>query len=75
MTDVHLCNHLKMIIQIETCSGMCKKKFQEELIAYFPLKRQGPHRKRRANDSSFRVFVAGGTCIPSRCLTMLGSYT
>jgi hypothetical protein len=46
------------------------KKFWEELMAYFPLIRDGPYRKRRPQTIllMLRVFVATGTCIPSRCL-------
>jgi hypothetical protein len=42
----------------------------DELIAYFPLIRPGPHRKRL-----LQLFVAAGTCLPSRCLATIGGYT
>jgi hypothetical protein len=44
------------------------KKFWEELIAYFPLIRHGPHRKRRLQ----QFFVAAGKSLPSRCLATKG---
>jgi hypothetical protein len=40
------------------------KKFLEEEVAYFPVVRYGPHRKRRLQ----QFFVAAGTSLPSRCL-------
>jgi hypothetical protein len=39
-------------------------KFWEELIAYFPLKRHGSHRKRHHQ----QFFDAAGTCLLSHCL-------
>jgi hypothetical protein len=47
------------------------KKFWEELIAYFPLKRHGQHKKRRLQ----QFLVAAGTCLPSRCLLKIEGYT
>jgi hypothetical protein len=47
------------------------KKFREELIAYFPLIRHGPHRKRHLQ----QFLVAAGTCLSSRCLATIGGYT
>jgi hypothetical protein len=41
--------------------ALYNKKFWEELIAYFPLIRHGPHRERRLR----RFFIAGGACLPS----------
>jgi hypothetical protein len=48
--------------------GYYYKKFWEELTTYFPLIRHGPYRKRRFQ----RIFVAAGTCLPSRCLATIG---
>jgi hypothetical protein len=45
--------------------------FWEELIAYSPFIRHGPHRKRRLQ----QIFVAAGTCLLSHCLAMIGGYT
>jgi hypothetical protein len=47
------------------------KKFWEELIAYFPLIRHGPHRKRRLQ----QLFVAAETCSHSHCLAVIGVHT
>jgi hypothetical protein len=47
------------------------KKFWEKLIAYFPLIRYVPHRKRRFQ----KFFVSAGTCLSSRCLAAIGGYT
>jgi hypothetical protein len=47
------------------------KKFLEEIIAYFPLIRHGPHRKRRLQ----QFFVAAGTRLPSHCRLTIGGYT
>jgi hypothetical protein len=41
-----------------------RKKFVEELIAYFTLTRHGPHRKRRLQ----HALVAAGSYLPSRCV-------
>jgi hypothetical protein len=46
-----------------------KKKFWEEIIAYFPLIRHGPHRKRSRCLATIRGLL------PSRCLAMTGGYT
>jgi hypothetical protein len=48
-----------------TTTTTTTKKFWEEPIAYFPLIRHGPHRRRRLQ----QLFAAMGTCLPSRCLT------
>jgi hypothetical protein len=40
-------------------------------MAYFPLTRHWPHRKRRLQ----QIFVAVGTCLPSHCLTTIVGYT
>jgi hypothetical protein len=52
------------------------KKFYEELFAYFPLKRHGPHIKNAYKISSgvACVFVVAITFLPSRCLATLGEY-
>jgi hypothetical protein len=42
-----------------------------ELRDYFHLKRHGPHRKRSAKQFFSGVFVAAGTCLPSRRLEMI----
>jgi hypothetical protein len=42
----------------------------EELIACFPLLRQGPYRKR-----CLQQFFAAGTCLPSRWLAAIEGYT
>jgi hypothetical protein len=47
------------------------KKFWEELIAYFPLIRYRPHRKRRLR----QLFVATGTCLRNHCLATIGRIT
>jgi hypothetical protein len=47
------------------------KKFWEELIAYFPMIRYGPHRKRRLQ----QFVVAAGTSLPSCYLATIGGYT
>jgi hypothetical protein len=54
-------------------SGMMNvsKKFWEELIAYFPLIRHGPYRKRRLQ----QFFVPAGTSLPSCYLATIGRYT
>jgi hypothetical protein len=45
------------------------KKFWEELTAYFPFIRHGPHRKRHIQNSCIAcVFVTAVTFLPSRCL-------
>jgi hypothetical protein len=46
-------------------------KFWEEIIAYFPLIRHGPHRKRLLQ----QFFVAAGTYLPSCYLEAIGRYT
>jgi hypothetical protein len=53
------------------------RKFWEELIAYFPVIRHGPHRKRRVQLFFYSacVFVAAVTFSPSRCLVTIGKYT
>jgi hypothetical protein len=45
-------------------------KVWEELIAYFPLIRHEPHRKRRVQQSPIIacVLIAAVTFLPSRCL-------
>jgi hypothetical protein len=43
------------------------RKFWEELIAYFPLIRHGPHRKQFLQ----LFFVAAGTCLLSYCLATI----
>jgi hypothetical protein len=48
------------------CKRKCKKKFWEELMAYFPLIRHGLHRKRRLQ----QYFVAAGMSLPNCYLTM-----
>jgi hypothetical protein len=45
-----------------------RKKFWEELIAYFPLRRHGSHRKRRLQ----QFFVAAGMSLPSCYLATIG---
>jgi hypothetical protein len=47
------------------------KKFKEVLIAYFPLIRHGPHRKRRLQ----QFFIAVGKSLPSFYLATIGGYT
>jgi hypothetical protein len=47
------------------------KKFWEELTAYCPLIRHGPHRKRRLQ----QFFVAAGASSPSCYLATTGGYT
>jgi hypothetical protein len=49
---------------------LSSKKFWEELIAYFPLIRHGPHRKRRLQ----QFFVAAGTSLPSCYLATIDGY-
>jgi hypothetical protein len=49
------------------------KKFWEELIAYFPFIRHGPHRKRCARIPLFLyALFAAVTFLPSRCLATIG---
>jgi hypothetical protein len=51
------------------------KKFWEELIAYFPLIRHGPHRKQRVHPAVLlllHVFIAAGKSLSSRCLATIG---
>jgi hypothetical protein len=43
------------------------RKFWEELIAYYPLIRQGLQRKYLQ-----QMFAAAGTCLPCRCLATIG---
>jgi hypothetical protein len=58
----------------DSVSPKCKltwnKKFWKELIAYFPLVRQGTHRKRRLQ----QPFVAAGTSLSSYYLVTTGGY-
>jgi hypothetical protein len=55
---------------------LVKNKLWEELISYFPLIRNEPHGKRRVQQFSIvaRIFVATGTCLPSRCLAYGDTY-
>jgi hypothetical protein len=47
------------------------KQFCEEIITYFPVIKQGPHRKWRLQ----QFFVAAGTALPSSYLATVGEYT
>jgi hypothetical protein len=51
--------------------SIINKKFWGELIAYFSLIPQGPHRKRRVQQF-YRLFFAAGTCLPGRFLAPNG---
>jgi hypothetical protein len=55
---------------------MLNKKFWEEVIAYFPSIRHGPHIKRRTNNSIILcVFFAAVTFLPCRFLATIVGYT
>jgi hypothetical protein len=56
---------------ISPMQATTKNKFWEELIAYFPLIRNGPHKRRRLHQ--FFAFV--GTCQHNRCLATTWEYT
>jgi hypothetical protein len=51
--------------------SITNKKFWEELIAYFPLTRHGPQRKRSLQN----VFIASGTSLLSCYLATIRGYT
>jgi hypothetical protein len=51
------------------------KKFWEELIAYFPFIRPGPHRRTRPTVLLLlSVLVVAVTCLPSRYIATVGGY-
>jgi hypothetical protein len=51
----------------EITTEIRNRKYWEELIAYFPLTRNGPHRKRRLK----QFFVAAGTSLPNPYLATI----
>jgi hypothetical protein len=60
-------NRLMVVYTIETCGGKDNKKFWEKPVAYFPLIRHEPQRKRRLQ----QFFVVAGTSLTSLCLATI----
>jgi hypothetical protein len=58
---------VQIVPTIISATGVIKKKFWGELIAYLPLIRHGPLRKRR-----LQFFIAAGTSLQSCYLTTIG---
>jgi hypothetical protein len=68
INEAELRLQLIAVLQYSYTTLTNKKKFWEELIAYFPLiLLHGQQRKRRLQ----QFFVAAGTCLPSRCLATI----
>jgi hypothetical protein len=62
---------LRQDVMEKNTTELRNKRFLQKLIAYFPLRRHGRHRKRRLQ----QFFFAAGTCFPSRCLATIEGYT